>query len=91
LSDRAVLFTLFIEAARAGIALSRRTERSIAYIMMHPELPATNVFFFSPPPVYFFGGEKKKKKPFFGAKKNFFLPLFWGKKNSFFVGPDTFF
>jgi len=43
LSDRAVLFTLFIEAARAGIALSRRTERSIAYIMMHPELPAKNV------------------------------------------------
>ncbi len=43
LSDRAVLFTLFIEAARSGIALSRRTERSIAYIMMHPELPAKNV------------------------------------------------
>jgi [protein-PII] uridylyltransferase len=43
LSDRAVLFALFIEAARTGIALSRRTERSIAYIMMHPELPAKNV------------------------------------------------
>ena len=43
LSDRSLLFTLFIEAARAGIPLSRRTERSIAYIMMHPELPAKNV------------------------------------------------
>jgi [protein-PII] uridylyltransferase len=43
LSDRAVLFTLFTEAARTGIALSRRTERSIAYVMMHPELPAKNV------------------------------------------------
>jgi [protein-PII] uridylyltransferase len=42
LSDRAVLFSLFIEAARAGIPLSRRAERSIAYIMMHPELPAKN-------------------------------------------------
>jgi len=42
LCDRAVLFSLFTEAARAGIPLSRRTERSITYIMKHPELPAKN-------------------------------------------------
>ena len=33
----------FQKLTRTGIALSRRTERSIAYIMMHPELPAKNV------------------------------------------------
>jgi [protein-PII] uridylyltransferase len=42
LCDRAVLFSLFTEAARAGIPLSRRTERSITYIMKHPELPVKN-------------------------------------------------
>src|SRR5467141_297444 len=42
LSDRAVLFSLFTDAARAGVPLSRRTERSIAYIMKHPELPVKN-------------------------------------------------
>jgi [protein-PII] uridylyltransferase len=42
LCDRAVLFSLFTEAARAGVPLSRRTERGIAYIMMHPELPVKN-------------------------------------------------
>jgi [protein-PII] uridylyltransferase len=42
ISDRRVLFSLFTEAARAGIPLSRRAERSIAYIMKHPELPAKN-------------------------------------------------
>jgi len=42
LCDRAVLFSLFTEAARAGIPLSRRTERSISYIMKHPELPVKN-------------------------------------------------
>jgi [protein-PII] uridylyltransferase len=42
LCDRAVLFSLFAEAARAGVPLSRRTERGIAYIMMHPELPVKN-------------------------------------------------
>jgi [protein-PII] uridylyltransferase len=42
LSDRAVLFSLFTEAARAGVPLSRRAERSIAYIMLHPELPVKN-------------------------------------------------
>src|SRR5216683_5510213 len=42
LSDRAVLFSLFTDAARAGVPLSRRTERSIGYIMKHPELPVKN-------------------------------------------------
>ncbi len=42
LSDRAILFSLFTDAARAGVPLSRRTERSIAYVMKHPELPAKN-------------------------------------------------
>jgi [protein-PII] uridylyltransferase len=40
--DRAVLFSLFTEAARAGVPLSLRAERSIAYIMKHPELPVKN-------------------------------------------------
>jgi len=43
LSDRAVTFELFTEAATTGIPLSRRTERSLAYIMKHPEIPAHNV------------------------------------------------
>ena len=43
LSDRAVTFQLFTEAASTGIPLSRRTERSLAYIMKHPEIPAHNV------------------------------------------------
>ena len=42
LSDRAILFSLFTDAARTGVPLSRRTERSIAYVMKHPELPAKN-------------------------------------------------
>ncbi len=42
ISDRSVLFSLFTGAARAGIPLSRRAERSIAYIMKHPELPVKN-------------------------------------------------
>jgi [protein-PII] uridylyltransferase len=42
LCDRSVLFSLFTEAARVGTPLSRRTERSIAYIMKHPELPVKN-------------------------------------------------
>ena len=42
LSDRAVMFSLFTEAARTGVPLSRRTERSIAYIMKHPEVPVRN-------------------------------------------------
>jgi [protein-PII] uridylyltransferase len=43
LSDRFMIFSLFTEAARTGIGLSRQAERSIAYIMQHPELPARNV------------------------------------------------
>jgi [protein-PII] uridylyltransferase len=42
LSDRAVTFSLFTEAARTGVPLSRGAERSIAYIMTHPEVPAHN-------------------------------------------------
>ncbi len=42
MSDRAVTFSLFTEAARTGVPLSRRAERSIAYIMQHPELPVRN-------------------------------------------------
>jgi [protein-PII] uridylyltransferase len=42
LSDRAVTFSLFTEAARTGIPLSRRAERGIGYIMKHPELPVRN-------------------------------------------------
>jgi [protein-PII] uridylyltransferase len=42
LSDRAVTYSLFSEAARTGIPLSREAERSIAYILTHPELPARN-------------------------------------------------
>ena len=42
LADRAVTFSLFTEAARTGVPLSRRAERGIAYIMKHPELPVRN-------------------------------------------------
>jgi [protein-PII] uridylyltransferase len=42
LSDRAVTYALFSEAARTGTPLSREAERSIAYILTHPELPARN-------------------------------------------------
>ena len=42
LADRAVTFSLFTEAARTGVPLSRRSERGIAYIMKHPELPVRN-------------------------------------------------
>jgi [protein-PII] uridylyltransferase len=42
MSDRAVAFALFTEAARTGIPLSRRAERAIGYIMKHPELPVRN-------------------------------------------------
>src|SRR5579862_4651992 len=42
LSDRSQIFSLFTEAARAGIPLSRQAERCIAYIMQHPELPVSN-------------------------------------------------
>jgi [protein-PII] uridylyltransferase len=42
MSDRAVMFSLFTEAARTGTPLSRRAERGIAYIMKHPELTVRN-------------------------------------------------
>src|SRR5712671_2439314 len=42
LSDRAVTYSLFAEAARTGTPLSREAERSIGYILTHPELPPKN-------------------------------------------------
>jgi [protein-PII] uridylyltransferase len=42
LSDRAEIFSMFTEAARSGVPLSRQAERCIAYIMRHPELPVRN-------------------------------------------------
>jgi [protein-PII] uridylyltransferase len=42
LADRAVTYSLFGEAARTGTPLSREAERSIGYILTHPELPARN-------------------------------------------------
>jgi [protein-PII] uridylyltransferase len=41
-ADRNVTYTLLNEAARTGVQLSRDAERSIAYIMAHPELPQRN-------------------------------------------------
>ena len=42
LSDRAVTYSLFAEAARTGTPLSREAERSIGYVLTHPELPPKN-------------------------------------------------
>jgi len=42
LSDRSLIYSLFAEAARTGIPLSRDAERGIAYILAHPELPTRN-------------------------------------------------
>jgi [protein-PII] uridylyltransferase len=42
LSDRAVMFSLFMGAAASGIPLSREAERTIAYILTHPEVRAQN-------------------------------------------------
>jgi [protein-PII] uridylyltransferase len=42
LSDRAVTFSLFAEAASTGIPLSRESERTISYILTHPEVRAQN-------------------------------------------------
>ena len=42
LSDRAITYSLFAEAARTGIPLSREAERSVGYILTHPELPPRN-------------------------------------------------
>lgn len=41
-ADRNVIYSLLTEAARTGVPLSRDAERSIAYIMTHPELPQRN-------------------------------------------------
>lgn len=41
-SDRAMTFSLFIEAARTGVPLSREAERGIAYVLTHAELPVRN-------------------------------------------------
>src|SRR5579863_2532557 len=42
LADRAIVYSLFTEAARTGTPLSRDAERIIAYVVSHPELPAIN-------------------------------------------------
>ena len=41
-ADRAITYSLFAEAARTGTPLSREAERSIGYILTHPELPPKN-------------------------------------------------
>src|SRR5205823_5096986 len=42
LSDRAITYSLFAESARTGTPLSREAERSIGYVLIHPELPPKN-------------------------------------------------
>ena len=42
LSDRTVMYALFVEAARTGTPLSPQAERSISYVMTHSELPVIN-------------------------------------------------
>jgi len=42
LSDRAITYSLFAQAASTGTPLSREAERSIGYVLTHPELPAKN-------------------------------------------------
>jgi len=41
-ADRSATYALLTEASRTGIQVSREAERSIAYIMTHPELPQRN-------------------------------------------------
>lgn len=41
-ADRAITYSVFAEAARTGIPLSREAERRIGYILAHPELPPRN-------------------------------------------------
>ena len=41
-ADRNVTYSLLTDASRTGAPLSRDAERSIAYIMSHPELPQRN-------------------------------------------------
>jgi [protein-PII] uridylyltransferase len=42
LSDRVITYSLFAESARTGTPLSREAERSIGYVLIHPELPPKN-------------------------------------------------
>ena len=42
LADRTQLFCLFATAATTGVPLSREAERTIAYVLLHPELPVRN-------------------------------------------------
>ncbi len=42
LSDRTVMYSMFVEAARTGTPLAPQAERSISYIMTHSELPVIN-------------------------------------------------
>jgi len=42
LSDRTVMYSIFVEAARMGTPLAAQAERSISYIMSHSELPVLN-------------------------------------------------
>ena len=42
LSDRTVMYSLFVEAARTGTPLAREAERSISYVATHSELPVLN-------------------------------------------------
>jgi [protein-PII] uridylyltransferase len=42
LSDRAITYALLAEGARTGTPLSREAERSIGYVLIHPELPPKN-------------------------------------------------
>jgi [protein-PII] uridylyltransferase len=41
-ADRTVIYSLLTEAARTGVPLSGDAERSIAYVMTHPEWPQRN-------------------------------------------------
>jgi [protein-PII] uridylyltransferase len=41
-ADRNLTYSVLAEASRSGVPLSRDSERAIAYIMTHPELPQRN-------------------------------------------------
>ncbi len=41
-ADRNLTYSLLAEASRSGVPLSRDSERAIAYVMTHPELPQRN-------------------------------------------------
>jgi [protein-PII] uridylyltransferase len=41
-ADRNLTYSLLAEASRSGVPLSRESERAIAYVMTHPELPQRN-------------------------------------------------